>query len=250
MAKNPTQMGTNRTGIATSPIDSKAMIDSAKSATPTSQGDESNFANLRTEYINRAGQKPVGAIPPPTSLKGAAQAVGTLITGKRPQVLIDMLGERLAFERMGSRIYEALLAKMNGTLPPGRSPNRQEVEEFRDQEVRHFQLLKQTMENMGLDPTVETPSADLSGVESAGLLQVLSDPRTNIEQCLHALLVAELADYDGWETLIQLTDALGQTGLSNAFGEALRDEENHLRAVRRWYADNISAEAGVQLQMP
>lgn len=250
MAKDPTEMGTNRTGIATSPIDSKAMIDSAKSANPTSQGDESMFANLRAEYIHRAGQKPVGAIPPPTSIKGAAQAVGTLITGKRPQVLIDMLGERLAFERMGCRIYEALLAKMDSALQPVRSPSRQEVQDFHDQEVRHFQLLKETMENMGLDPTVETPSADLRGVESSGLLQVLTDPRTNIEQCLHSVLVAELADYDGWETLIQLTDALGQKDLSNAFQQALRDEENHVRGVRRWYADNIAAEAGVQLQMP
>ena len=33
------------------------------------------------------------------------------LTGVSPEMLIDKLGERLAFERTGVRLYEALLAK-------------------------------------------------------------------------------------------------------------------------------------------
>ena len=66
---------------------------------------------------------------------------------------------------------------------------------------------------MGADPTAETPSADVIGVASQGLLQVITDPRTTLSQSLEAMLTAELTDNDGWETLAALADDLGQTEL-------------------------------------
>ena len=47
--------------------------------------------------------------PTPEHLKGVAKATAARITGSRPEVLIDKLGERLAFERTGIRLYEAMI---------------------------------------------------------------------------------------------------------------------------------------------
>lgn len=36
------------------------------------------------------------------------------MTGTRPEVLVDKLGERLAFKRTSTRLYEAMLMKTSG----------------------------------------------------------------------------------------------------------------------------------------
>lgn len=248
MAKNTNPTGINRTGVGSSPIDSKAMIESANRSTPA-PGDESEIAGMRRDYTKEATAEPVGALPPPVTVKGVATAAFSALKGKNPQVFIDILGERLAFERTGSRLYEAFLAKLDGAPSSPTLPQRDLVQRFHDEEVGHFQLLKQAIEKLGGDPTVETPSADMAGVEGAGLLQVLTDPRTTTEQCLHTLLVAELADYEGWEVLIQLSTALGQDDLSSSFRQALQEESIHLTQVRRWFTQTLATQAGAQLQM-
>jgi hypothetical protein len=44
-------------------------------------------------------------------VKGVAKTGMQKLTGKKPEVLIDKLGARLAFERTGTRLYDALLGK-------------------------------------------------------------------------------------------------------------------------------------------
>ena len=62
-----------------------------------------------------------------------------------------------------------------------------DLETIRADEARHFRLIAEAIESLGGDPTSQTPSADLAGVESMGLVQVLNDPRTSIAQSLHWL---------------------------------------------------------------
>jgi hypothetical protein len=66
-------------------------------------------------------------------------------------------------------------------------------------------LLIDTLKQLGADPTVMTPSADVVGVIAQGPMQVLTDPRTNIAHCLIALLTVELADNAAWELLTHVT---------------------------------------------
>ena len=61
---------------------------------------------------------------------------------------------------------------------------------------------------------MQTPCADVTGAESIGLLQVVSDPKTTVDQSLHAILVAELADNAGWEELIALAREMGQDDMT------------------------------------
>lgn len=225
----------NRTGIGMSPVQGNEMLKGIADpllSTPSSSGDEHQLEQVRRAYASQA--EPLGSMPPPSSLKGIAKTALALLKGRQPTVLLDKLGERLAFERTGSRLYEALLAKHDALGSWEGGPSRAALASIHDDELRHFHLLTAVIESLGADPTVMTPSADLVAVEVTGLLQVLTDPRTNLLQALHAILVAELADRDGWQALVDLTRVLGMDELGRQFQAALVDEEGHLTKVRSW----------------
>lgn len=235
-----TKMGMNKTGVQMSPVDLDRMLnDISESATAASNG--AGIAAVRTSYITEA--EPVGTVPVPGTLKGTAKAGVKKLTGKNPEVLIDKLGERLAFERSGTRLYDALLTKFQATSdqPPQMSSDK--LAHIRDEEARHFKLVAGAIEALGADPTAQTPSADVSGVEAMGLMQVVDDPRTSLAQALHAILVAELADNAGWDMLIKLADEMGQARMVTDFREALATEQKHLALVKSWYEQAVRSEA-------
>jgi ferritin-like metal-binding protein YciE len=66
------------------------------------------------------------------------------------------------------------------------------------------------------------------GVASMGIVQVLTDPRSSMAQCLSAILTAELTDNAGWELLINLAENLGYDDMKTQFKAALENEEQHL----------------------
>ncbi|MGH8176373.1 MAG: ferritin-like domain-containing protein [Steroidobacter sp.] len=227
-----TRLGANRTGLQMSPMHSKEMIENvdAVAADPT---ESQALAETRREYILEADA--LGSIPAPATVKGMAKSGAKMLTGNRPQVFIDKLAERLAFERGGARLYDAVLVKFMAHAAELKGVTIEDVQEIRDDEASHALLIKECIEKLGADPTAQTPCADLVGVETMGLLQVASDPRTTLAQTLHAALSAELVDLDGWETLIALAENMGQDEMAELFREALRDEGQHLAKVRSWF---------------
>ncbi|MEJ7807784.1 MAG: ferritin Dps family protein, partial [Telluria sp.] len=104
--------------------------------------------------------------------------------------------------------------------------------------------ISDAIESLGGDPTSQTPSADLVGVESLGLVQVLNDPRTSIAQSLHAIMAAELCDKAGWETLVALADEHDLGHLVDDFTHALNQEREHLALVQTWYEEAIGLTYG------
>jgi rubrerythrin len=233
-------MGMNRTGIQMSPIDSRAMQDLAPDVTE-SDGQPA-LTDLRNAYA--AAAKGLGSVPLPGSFKGAVSSGVQMLKGERPELLIDKLGERLAFERAGVRLYDALVAKCELLLDDSISMTLDELRRIRNEEHEHMILLADVIESIGGDPTAQTPCADLAGVESGGLLRALTDPRTTLAQSLHAILAAELIDRSGWETLIALADAQGMDDMVVQFETALEDEREHLGLVETWYAESIGLSYG------
>lgn len=242
MAKE-TKIGANRTGIQMSPKDSKDIIEAARNAMPTSEGDHTSLAMLRSDYIKDA--EPVGSMPPPGTLKGALKSGMDVMTGDRPQVLLDKLGERAAFERGGTRLYDGLLSKFDADPHAHGSVSRQTLQHFRDAEARHFQLVCEAVEQLGGDPTAMTPCANLVGVQAMGLWQSMNDPRTTLAQCLSIMLIAELADSAGWELLISLAKSSGHKDLAKRFQKALEEEAEHLTQIRAWVQELTLAEASL-----
>ncbi|WP_437793174.1 ferritin-like domain-containing protein [Sorangium sp. So ce693] len=235
------KMGTNTTGIATSPIDSKELIEFAQVIPPSSPGSEADAAAVRSEYARESGT--VGSVPPPASVKGVVKAAGELIHGRPPALLIDKLGERLQFERSGTRLYEAMIAKHDAEGSFEGGPTRADLEAIRDEELLHFALVKRAIERLGADPTAMTPGADVIGLASTGVLAVAVEPRINLGQSLQALLVAELTDNDGWRMLIDLAIAYGQEEMAAEFRVAEQHEALHLERVRAWLSSKLALDA-------
>ncbi|RKG67949.1 ferritin-like domain-containing protein [Corallococcus sp. CA054B] len=240
--ENIADVGANRTGIKTSPIDSKDIIAQAQKAEPSSPGDAQAIAEVRKQYTREAADG-LGSVPPPASLKGMAKTAVDMLKGGKPTVLIDKLGERLAFERSGVRLYEGALSKLEvfGSWEGG--PSRELLTKILEDELGHFALLTEAMEKLGADPTAMTPSADLTSVISMGVPAAISDARTNLRQAMQALLVAELTDNASWELLIDLARGLGHDSLADRFQLALDAEAEHLALVKGWLAAGVATEA-------
>jgi rubrerythrin len=229
----------NRTGIMTNPELSIEMIEGAKQTVPSSQGDATEMASVKAEYIQEAG--PIGSSPAMVEVSEDGESVGQF---DGLAVLLDKLGERLAFERQGTRLYEAFLQKCESlTVEDASGPSVEELRHICEEELEHFHLLQNAITALGGDATVQTPSADVAGVLSHGVMQVVSDPRTTIPQTLQAMLTAELVDNDGWQMLQDLAAELGQDDLEEQCGKAYEEEQEHLEKVRDWLTSMTMDEA-------
>lgn len=260
-----TTIGRNRTGAALSPLGVQAMTEAADALSPVMPIDTTAADAERLTYINEA--EAVGSIPPPASMKGVLKAGMAKMKGGAPSIFMDKIGERIAFERGGTRLYEALITKYEGVqalgqdvlvpasqlpvpdgAPPisadaGESPL-QTLQRIRAEELEHFRMLGEAMVKMGGDPTAQTPCADVTATAAMGILQVVTDPRTTLAQCLNAMLTAELTDNAGWELLVQLAEDAGEADLAGRFLGALAQEQEHLAIVKGWLTALVTQGAG------
>lgn len=234
-----TDIGMNRTGMGTSPTHAAAMLEGIDESY-AAPAEHLEIASVRMAYAKEAQE--VGNVPPPASMKGMASTAMDNLKGVKPNVLVDKLGERLAFERGGVRLYDALLNKFDVHGGWDGGPTRGDLEHHREEEFRHFLLLKDCIDELGADPTAMTPSADLVGVESMGLVNVMTDPKISLAEALHAQLIAELADVAGWELLISLARSAGHDGMVTRFEQAFETEETHAEDVRRWLASSVEGD--------
>ncbi len=230
-----TEVGGNRTGIQTTPDLAAELLEGASMAAPSLDGGTELADAERAEYIKEGF--PIGSLP--TAPFGTEGKLDEDAMGMA--VFLDKLSERLAFERMGTRLYDALLNKCETLGDDAAGPTIVDLEEIRDEEHRHFLLLNESITELGGDPTVQSPCADVAAVASMGIMQVLMDPRTSVTQCLQAILTAELTDNAGWEMLIDVAEDLGHTELSDKFTEALNNEQKHLLNVQTWLSDRVMA---------
>lgn len=239
---SPQSMGMNRSGIDMSPQGAEDMVQAVREFPPSSPGSEQTLAEFRMPYLTEA--EPIGTVPVPGTVKGAAKAGMQKLMGRHAEVLIDKLGGRLAFERTGTRLYDALIGKClvrkdeAGFLPM------EQLQQFRAEEAAHLGLCWDALRQLGADPTCVTPMADTDAVASIGLMQIITDPRMTVAQSLHAIHVAELADNDGWQLLIKLAKEMGQDDMAAQFRRALDDEDRHLAALRQWMERICLSEAG------
>lgn len=242
MAKRKTSMETNRTGAAVSPKHTKALREASAKMKQVSRNGHGIF-ELRCSYVD--GGK-IGSVPHPQTLKGLGKSLVDLLKGARAPTLMDRLSERLCSERAAVRLYEGLIAKYEamGSWPGG--PELHELEHLRSEELEHFHFLYRQMEAIGSDPTALTPSADVMGVALMGIPQVIADPRTDLRQCMEAMLLAELADNAFWESLGPLALHMGHEKMAKDFHDALAVESRHLSLMRSWVLTGQWSSAGLR----
>jgi hypothetical protein len=241
---HPTTTGNNRTGAAIAEEAVRAMLDANERWAPAQTPDTTLSDVDRSLYMAQSDS--VGSIPPPVTIQGMLKTGFDKLLGERPEVLVDKLGERLAFERSGTRLYDALILKYRTVAEQGRVPSLpvpinagsedagSTLKRIRTEEHEHFLMLTEAIRALGGDPTAQTPCADVSGVASMGLMQVVTDPRTTFAQSLQAVLIAELADNAGWELLISLATDAGEADMAEQFQRALIQEQDHLLTIKSW----------------
>lgn len=234
------ELGHNVTGAQMSPEDTKAQLKAVEKYPPDIKGDASKLALARKAMRQEAG--PIGSVPIPGSVKGVLKSGFDKMLGKQPELLVDKLGERLAYERTGVRLYEAVLAKFEGTETDDKEliPT---LRRIRDDEAAHMKIVKEAIETLGADPTAMTPCADVAGVMAMGIMQVLTDPRTNLSQALNALLTLELADNAAWELLVELTNKAGHPKIAASFENALEEEGRHVSTIKALLQQQLEAQA-------
>jgi len=242
--KSPQSMGTNRSGIDLSPQGAEEMTKAVQEFPPSSEGNAHTLTQLRAPYLDEAD--PIGSIPLPGTIKGAAKSGMQKLMGRHAEVLIDKLGGRLAFERTGTRLYDALIGKFLSRKDEATMLSIDELQRFRAEEAAHIGLCWDALRELGADPNCVTPMADTNAVASIGLMQIIADPRMTVAQSLHAIHVAELADNDGWQLLIKLAREMGQEDIAGRFQTALEEEDCHLAAVRTWIEHICLDAAGVR----
>lgn len=145
--------------------------------------------------------------------------------------LLDLLQERLAFERSGVKLYDSVIRKIERAGGPS-TPMLGQLHEHRNQEKEHEEWLEAQIRDLDGDPQVETDGAKLVHTESLGLERVI-DADDNVAHVLHALLTAELADNAGWELLVELADDADDDEAKKAFEERLNQEQEHLTLLRK-----------------
>lgn len=247
---NTVETGLNRTGLDMAPASNEEMADfahtapTARSAAAAEPAGSQALAEARHAFAREADA--LGSVPLPMRLRGVATALADTLKGHQAAVLIDKLGERLAFERGGVRLYEALEVKARvAAHAPGGGPqvDPDALTRIRDDEESHFHLLAQCLVTLGADPTAVTPCADTAGVAAMGPMQVVTDPRTTLAQALNATLLMELGDGAGWELLAELAEEAGHSEMAQRFAVVLETEREHLERVRGWLRAAVLEEA-------
>jgi len=146
--------------------------------------------------------------------------------------VIDLLNERLAFERTGVRLYDRMLLRMRLTEDReiGRMIDR--MQRYRDEEREHEEWLEGQIRDLHGDDHMPTEKSVLVLAETQGIERVVQrDPW--LQHDFHALLTAELADTAGWDLLVRVAEEFGDREARREFKQRHREELEHVLFVRK-----------------
>ena len=151
------------------------------------------------------------------------------LAGTNVSRVIDLLNERLTFERSGVKLYDKILERMRND--PQAAPMVEQMQEHRDEEKEHEEWLEKQIRALGGDARSPSEKSILVRAESQGIEHVI-ERDAQLPHDFHALLIAELADNAGWDLLVQLADEVGDRDAKKEFKKRLHEEEEHLLFVR------------------
>jgi bacterioferritin (cytochrome b1) len=150
---------------------------------------------------------------------------------RHPEKLLDLLTERLTFERSGVKLYDIVMSKMQASQDKTIAGMIPQLKKQRDQEKEHEEWLEDQVRALGSDAHTETDLSELVLRESRGVKEVVESD-DELTHLFHALLVAELVDENGWKLLVQLADEAEDQEALKSFIQRAREEEDHLLYIR------------------
>jgi bacterioferritin (cytochrome b1) len=162
---------------------------------------------------------------------------------------IDVLTERLTFERTAVRLYDRVLERIRASGDPDVAWLHDPMTTHRDQEKEHEEWLEARIRESGGSAHAMTARAHLAQTESRGIEAVIFDDRATVPQLLHALLTAELVDNARWDLLVALADEANDHRLKKELKRRLHEEEDHLvllqRALARFARRELMSSGGL-----
>lgn len=147
--------------------------------------------------------------------------------------VVDLLMERLTFERASVKLYDRVLERMIDSDNPEVQRMLQAMREHREEEKEHEEWLEAQLRALDANPHGESELSRLIETESMGIEEVVLHSGAQLPHLLHAMLAAELVDNAGWELLVQLADEAGDKAAKKGFKKRLHEEEKHLLFLRK-----------------
>lgn len=151
------------------------------------------------------------------------------------ELLLHKLGQRLAFERVSVRLYEALIFKCLAARNGKKTVvSIEQLRQFRDEEVEHSFLLKTAIETLGFAADEWIPEADSSLLSSLQIPKVFTKKDSSILPCLESVLIFATNDNAEWHSLHRLFTNMGLLDLAEEFNQALKEDSRQLETISRW----------------
>jgi rubrerythrin len=146
--------------------------------------------------------------------------------------VIDLLCERLAFERSGVKLYDRVLEVMLASTDAEIHAMSSTLEEHRAEELEHEAWLEAQIRALGGDAAAQCDGAQLATREVAGLEEVAAHDGGDLRHLLHALLAAEAMDETGWKLLVELAQDADDREARREFTRRHHHEAEHLAFTR------------------
>lgn len=148
----------------------------------------------------------------------------------RPK-LIELLTERLTFERVGVRLYDAIVSRLESAEPAVRRMLPR-VEQQRAEEREHVAWLEALIDGLASDAPPIPRRPELAHLWTEGLLRISEAGAATIAELFQALHTFELANESGWQRLLRLAERGHDLPACDDFGHRLADEQAHVSFVR------------------
>jgi hypothetical protein len=146
--------------------------------------------------------------------------------------LIELLTERMEFERAAVGLYDTLLGKLRQGANPTLAGLVPQLRRHRDEEVEHADWLEGLVSKLG-------GAARRSGLsqavarESRALEQVVQHADGAILPAFHAMLASELMDFEGWALLLKIARDIGDRDAVPELERRVERERMHLDLIRQ-----------------
>lgn len=167
--------------------------------------------------------------------------------------LRELLLQSLETEQGGVQIYTtALRCVVNDDL-------RTEWEEYLEQTTRHVGIVTDALEQLGLDPMMETPGRLVvrhigeSLVKAMEMALEAGDPAAAELVAGECVVLAETKDHANWELIGLASEAAGKTAgpvLEDAHYEVEGDEDEHLYHSTGWTRELWLQALGLEAVLP
>lgn len=165
----------------------------------------------------------------------------------------ELLYQALETEAGGVQVCEtAVQCAVNEDL-------KEEWQKYLEQTRTHEQVMRNLLEQMGLDPAKETPGRQIVRRKGESLVEVMklamkkSDPQASQLVAAECVVTAETKDHQNWELLAQAAEKLGGaegTALKQACEEVEDQEDEHLYHSMGWSRELWIESLGLPAVLP